>query len=147
MQSLEHDERPWGSYDVLLDTPYTKVKEITVDPGQRLSYQYHTKREENWTVVKGDLTVELDSVEITLPPGSSIHIPLLGKHRAINNTGEPVSFIEVQTGTYFGEDDIIRLEDDYDRAEDDPYFHLADGNYIGGLTMPKENTNKLNKDE
>ena len=109
------EKRPWGKFEVLFDTPYCKVKEITVDPGQRLSYQYHIKREENWTVVSGDLTVELDSVILTLPVGHSIHIPLGAKHRAINETDQPVSFIEVQTGTYFGEDDIIRIEDDYNR--------------------------------
>jgi mannose-6-phosphate isomerase len=147
MQALEHDERPWGCYDVLLDTDFTKVKLITVAPGQRLSYQYHTNRREQWTVVEGVLTVVLDDEIYTVKTGGSIHIPLEAKHRAWNKTDEVVQFIEVQTGTYFGEDDIIRLEDDYDRAQDDPYFHLADGNYIGGLTMPIENTNKLNKDE
>ena len=109
------EKRPWGKFEVLFDTPYCKVKEITVDPGQRLSYQYHIKREENWTVVSGDLTVELDSVILTLPVGHSIHILLGAKHRAINETDQPVSFIEVQTGTYFGEDDIVRIEDDYNR--------------------------------
>lgn len=107
--------RPWGEFEVLLDADYCKVKKITVNPGQRLSYQYHEKREENWTVVNGDLTIELDTLELTLPVGHSIHIPLGAKHRAINETNNPITFIEVQTGTYFGEDDIIRIEDDYNR--------------------------------
>ena len=96
MQSLEHDERPWGCYDVLLDTDFTKVKLITVAPNQRLSYQSHNKREENWIVVKGDLTVVRESIE----------------HKVV--TGE-------QTGDYFGEDDIIRYQDDWDRGI---YDHL-----------------------
>ena len=157
MQTLEH--RPWGTYEVLHDTADCKVKQIIVEPSHRLSYQYHNKREENWTVVKGDLTVELDSVEIVLPVGHSIHIPLGAKHRAINNTNEPVIFIEVQTGTYFGEDDIVRLEDDYMRSDDvQEFLEFVDEpgpwpeeydkvHTIGGLTMPKENTNKLNKNE
>lgn len=107
--------RPWGEFKVLLDTDYCKVKRITINPGQRLSYQYHEKREENWTVVNGSLTIELDTLELTLPVGHSIHIPLGAKHRAINETNNPITFIEVQTGTYFGEDDIIRIEDDYNR--------------------------------
>ena len=107
--------RPWGEFEVLLDTDYCKVKRITINPGQRLSYQYHEKREENWTVVNGSLTIELDTLELTLPVGHSIYIPLGAKHRAINETNNPITFIEVQTGTYFGEDDIIRIEDDYNR--------------------------------
>lgn len=108
-------QRPWGYYEVLLDAPYTKVKEITVEPGHRLSYQSHHKREEYWTVVKGNLTVILEGKEHTLYTGKSIHIPVGSKHRAWNKTDKLVQFIEVQTGAYFGEDDIIRYEDDYER--------------------------------
>ena len=115
MQSLEHDERPWGCYDVLLDTDTTKVKIITVKPGGRLSYQYHDKRSEVWACVKGKLSVILDDVLHELFPGDSIVIPQGAKHRAFNDTMEVSQFIETQTGTYFGEDDIVRLEDDYDR--------------------------------
>lgn len=115
MQILDFEQRPWGCYDVLLETPYCKVKEITVDPGQKLSYQSHEYRQEQWTVVKGKLTVVLDDETVTIPAGHSIHIPLGAKHRAWNTTDEPISFIEVQTGTYFGEDDITRYEDDYGR--------------------------------
>ena len=107
--------RPWGKYEVLLDADNVKVKRITVDPGQRLSYQYHDKRREQWTVVSGELTIILDGEKRFRCPGESIHIPLGAAHRAWNETDEPVVFIEVQTGTYFGEDDIVRLEDDYAR--------------------------------
>lgn len=115
MQALEHDERPWGCYDVLLDNDYTKVKMITVAPGQRLSYQSHTKRSEQWTVIKGRLTVILDDEQLVFYPGESVYIPCCSKHRAWNETDQVTQFIEVQTGEYFGEDDITRYEDDYER--------------------------------
>ena len=124
MNSLEHDERPWGCYDVLLDTDFTKVKLITVAPGKRLSYQSHEKRQEQWTLVKGELTVIRDGDEYTLDnPGESITIPRGDKHRAWNKTDKPVQFVEVQTGDYFGEDDIVRYQDDWDRGIHD---HLDD---------------------
>ena len=109
------ENRPWGTYEVLLDADYCKVKRIVVNPGHRLSYQYHHKRREQWTVVEGTLTIVLDDLEHTIKTGGSIFIPLEAKHRAWNKTDKPVTFIEVQTGTYFGEDDIVRLEDDYKR--------------------------------
>ena len=109
------ETRPWGTYQVLLDTDDVKVKRIIVSPGQRLSYQSHTKRQEQWTVVKGELTIVLDGDKVFRSPGESIKIPLGARHRAWNETDEPVTFIEVQTGTYFGEDDIERYEDDYNR--------------------------------
>ena len=112
----EVDVRPWGKYEVLLDAPDVKVKKITVNPNSRLSYQYHDKRREQWVVVKGNLTIILDDDKVFRYTGESNHIPMGAKHRAWNETDEEVVFIEVQTGTYFGEDDIIRLEDDYDRT-------------------------------
>jgi len=112
---MEIEHRPWGKYEVLLDALNVKVKRITVNPNSRLSYQYHDKRKEQWTVVKGNLTIVLDEDKVFRYPGESIHIPLGAKHRAWNETNEEVVFIEVQTGTYFGEDDIIRIEDDYNR--------------------------------
>ena len=107
--------RPWGEYEILLDEWNVKVKRIRVKPGKRLSYQYHNKRREEWIVVKGNLTIILDDDKVFRYPGESIHIPLGAKHRAWNETSEDVIFIEVQTGTYFGEDDIVRYEDDYNR--------------------------------
>ena len=111
------ESRPWGMFEVLLDTPECKVKRITVAPEQRLSYQSHEKRQEQWVVVKGILTVILEGIEYTLHPGSSMFIDRGEKHRAWNTTKDIVQFIEVQTGTYFGEDDIIRYEDDYERVQ------------------------------
>ena len=109
------ETRPWGFYEILLDTDYTKVKQITVNPNQKLSYQYHEKRKEYWTIVKGSATIILDDEKIFRNQGESIHIPLGSKHRIINETEETLIFVEVQTGTYFGEDDITRIEDEYGR--------------------------------
>lgn len=110
------ENRPWGSYEVLLDDPIVKVKRIIVNPKQQLSYQYHQHRSENWTIVSGVAEVVLDDVVHVLHPSEHIFIPQGAKHRIRNPFDEPVVFIEVQTGTYFGEDDIIRLSDDYGRV-------------------------------
>ena len=109
--------RPWGFYEILLDTDYTKVKQITVNPNQKLSYQYHNYRKEFWTIVQGSATIILDNDKIFRNQGESIHIPLGAKHRIINDTEDQLIFIEVQVGTYFGEDDIVRIEDDYGRED------------------------------
>jgi mannose-6-phosphate isomerase-like protein (cupin superfamily) len=107
---------PWGKWEVLLDAPDCKVKRITVEPGRRLSYQKHFRRQEHWYVVSGQALVTLDGRGIPLQSGQAVDIPRGAAHR-IENTGEsPLIFIETQTGSYFGEDDIIRLEDDYGRA-------------------------------
>lgn len=112
---LEIGERPWGKYYVLADESDYKLKRIEVNAGQRLSYQYHHKRQEQWTIVKGEAVVILDGIEHTVKYGESIFIPLGARHRIENRTDSTVVFIEVQTGTYFGEDDIVRVEDDYKR--------------------------------
>ena len=113
---LEVGERPWGKYYVLEDEENYKLKRIEVNVGHRLSYQYHHHRQEFWTVVQGEAVVVLDGVEHVVKYGESIFIPLGAKHRIENRSSELLVFIEVQTGTYFGEDDIIRLEDDYARG-------------------------------
>jgi mannose-6-phosphate isomerase len=107
--------RPWGQFKVLYDSEYTKVKELTVKPNQRLSYQYHKHRQEHWVVVKGVATVTLDTVTKEFDYNNHIDIPFGIKHRLANNTDDDLIIIEIQTGTYFGEDDIIRLDDDYNR--------------------------------
>lgn len=114
---LEIGERPWGKYFVLEDEENYKLKRIVVNPHHRLSYQYHKHRQEFWTIVQGEAVVVLDGVEHIVKYGESIFIPLGAKHRIENRTDNPLIFIEVQTGTYFGEDDIIRLEDDYARED------------------------------
>ncbi len=113
----EYDERPWGSFTVLDDeTSDHKVKRIVVAPGKRLSYQTHSQRAEHWFIVSGIATVTLDGDELTCTAGQGVDIGLGVAHRCENRGTEPVVFIEVQTGTYFGEDDIVRLEDDFGRA-------------------------------
>ena len=107
--------RPWGRYDILgVDVNY-KVKEIKVNPGQRLSYQYHNSRDEYWVIVKGTAEVTIDSKVHYLKSGDMITIKRSQKHRVKNTSSDTLSFIEIQLGEYFGEDDIIRLEDDYKR--------------------------------
>ena len=112
---LEIGERPWGKYFVLEDEPHYKLKRIEVNPGQRLSYQFHHHRQEFWTIVEGEAIVTLDEEEISLKYGESIHVPQGAKHRIANRSENLVVFVEVQTGSYFGEDDIVRLQDDYAR--------------------------------
>jgi len=114
---IEVGERPWGKYYVLEDKENYKLKRIEVNAGHRLSYQYHHHRQEFWTVVQGEAVVVLDGVEHVVKYGESIFIPLGAKHRIENRSSELLVFIEVQTGTYFGEDDIVRIEDDYSREE------------------------------
>ena len=113
----EFDERPWGNYTVLDDqAPDHKVKRIVVNPGKRLSYQVHAKRSEHWFIVAGVATVVLDGETFERRPGESVDIAIGAAHRCENHGEEPVVFIEVQSGTYFGEDDIVRLEDDFGRS-------------------------------
>ena len=109
------EERPWGKFEILVDSDYCKVKRITVNPGGRLSYQYHEKRSESWTIIEGVGTLTLEGKNIDLIAGENIKIPIKAKHRITNNGLQKLVFIEVQTGSYFGEDDIIRIEDDYNR--------------------------------
>ena len=112
----EGDERPWGRWEILSEEPNYKVKRITVKPGKRLSYQTHAKRREHWAVVQGKALVTLDGKETPLGPGGTVDIPVGGAHRIANSGDEDLVFIEVQLGSYFGEDDIVRLEDDFGRA-------------------------------
>ncbi|HEX7168700.1 MAG TPA: phosphomannose isomerase type II C-terminal cupin domain [Acidimicrobiales bacterium] len=111
-----YDERPWGNYTVLDDAPGHKVKRIVVSPGMRLSYQTHSRRAEHWFVVQGDGVVTLDGQLRAVSPGTAVDVPVGTAHR-IENTGDSdLVFIEVQHGEYFGEDDIVRLEDDFGRS-------------------------------
>ncbi len=110
------ERRPWGTYAVLDDGDDCKVKRITVDPGQRLSYQSHARRAEHWVVVRGTATVTLDGTEIVVGPGQAIDIPLQAAHRVANQGTDELVFVEVQLGDYFGEDDIVRYSDDYGRV-------------------------------
>ena len=107
--------RPWGRYEILQDTPAYKVKTVWVLPGHRLSLQRHQKRQEHWFIVQGVADVVLGDKEFTKNPGETVDIAVGQLHRIGNSGTEEVIFIEVQTGTYFGEDDIERIQDDYAR--------------------------------
>jgi len=111
----ETDERPWGSYEVLEERPGFKVKRLEVKPGARLSLQRHSRRSEHWVVVEGVADVVCGDSELQLEKGKHIHIPAETNHRLGNSANYPLTLIEVQLGDYLGEDDIVRLEDDYKR--------------------------------
>jgi mannose-1-phosphate guanylyltransferase/mannose-6-phosphate isomerase len=108
--------RPWGSYTVLEDAPDCKVKRLVVKPGQVLSLQRHQRRAEHWTVVQGTAKVRIGDDEVLLEENQSTYIPVNTLHRLENPGTEDIHLIEVQTGDYFGEDDIERFEDIYGRS-------------------------------
>ncbi len=112
---LEKSDRPWGRYEVLQESANYKVKSIHVNPGQRLSYQRHQKRAEHWFITQGSGEVTIEGVISQVCPGSVIDIAINQLHRIANTGDVELIFIEVQTGTYFGEDDIERIEDDFGR--------------------------------
>lgn len=109
--------RPWGSYCILEDAADCKVKRLVVKPGQVLSLQMHQRRAEHWTVIRGVAKVRIDDSEFLLRPNQSTYIPVQTRHRLENPGSEDVHLIEVQTGDYFGEDDIVRFEDIYGRVK------------------------------
>jgi mannose-6-phosphate isomerase-like protein (cupin superfamily) len=112
----EFDLRPWGNYTVLDDDASDhKIKRIVVEPGKRLSYQRHSRRAEHWFVIEGVATVTLNDVEHKVKKFEAIEIPREMNHRVANEESVPLILIEIQYGDYFGEDDIVRLEDDYGR--------------------------------
>jgi mannose-6-phosphate isomerase len=110
------ERRPWGTFTVLDEGEGYKVKRIEVLAGKRLSYQRHARRAEHWMVVAGSAAVTLDGREITLAVGDTVDIATGASHRIANPGEETLVFIEIQRGDYLGEDDITRLEDDYDRS-------------------------------
>ena len=111
-----HEERPWGSFTILAEGSTYKVKTITVLPGKRLSYQKHARRSEYWTIVQGAGIFTLDGANQSVEVGDRVEVPLRAAHRIQNPGTESLVFIEVQLGDYFGEDDIVRLEDDFGRT-------------------------------
>src|SRR2546422_1557822 len=114
--SPKFDQRPWGTFTVLDEGDNFKVKRIEVLPGKRLSYQKHSQRAEHWVVVQGTAKVTIDDREIVLTSGEAIDIAIGVAHRVENPGNELLVFIEVQRGSYLGEDDIVRLQDDFGRA-------------------------------
>lgn len=114
---MEYDERPWGSYRVVDEGPGYKVKRIIVHPGKRLSLQRHAQRREHWVIVTGNGSVTRDGEVFDVVARDAIDIPCGAVHRLENIGSGPLVMIEVQHGEYLGEDDIVRLEDDYGRLE------------------------------
>ncbi len=113
---MEKDERPWGKYEVLCEAPGTKTKRIEVYPGKRFSLQKHLKRAEKWIVMTGQGIATVGEQQVKVGPGSFVDVPCGQTHR-MHNIGEtPLVIIEVQFGSYLGEDDIVRFEDDFGRA-------------------------------
>ncbi len=115
MSSPLTEHRPWGYYQVLADELDHKIKRLCVYPDRRLSLQSHQKRSEHWYVLQGEACVTLNQEEIMLRPGQAVDIPIGTKHRLQNRGTENLLIIEIQTGKYFGEDDIERFNDDYGR--------------------------------
>jgi len=112
---MTSENRPWGSYTIIKEADDHKVKTITVEPGRRLSYQTHEKRSEYWVIVSGTGTVTLDGITSLAVGGDAFIIEQGIPHRIENTGSEELIFIEVQLGIYFGEDDIVRIEDDFGR--------------------------------
>jgi len=114
--TLKSERRPWGSWSVLYEGEGMKVKLIEVDPGQRLSLQYHRHRSELWICVSGRALAVVGESEFHLGPRDTATIPAGTVHRLGNPGEEPMSIVEVQQGELLSEEDIVRLEDDYQRA-------------------------------
>jgi mannose-6-phosphate isomerase-like protein (cupin superfamily) len=114
--SPKFDRRPWGTFTVLDEGENYKVKRIEVLAGKRLSYQKHAQRAEHWVVVQGTAKVTLDDRDIIVSVGEDVDIPVGSAHRVENPGDELLIFIEVQKGSYLGEDDIVRLQDDFGRT-------------------------------
>ncbi len=113
---IERTLRPWGWFELVSEADQHKIKRIGVLPGQRISLQKHSWRAEHWVVVQGTAQVTLGEDTLVLTVGQHCDIGPGQVHRLANLTSEPMEIIEVQFGTYLGEDDIVRLGDDYGRA-------------------------------
>ncbi|MCG8433824.1 MAG: cupin domain-containing protein, partial [Gammaproteobacteria bacterium] len=119
-EALDGNEvfRPWGSYEVLKGSNGFQVKRLCIKPGGRLSLQLHNHRAEHWVVVRGVAKVTLGEKEFNLHENESTYVPKETKHRLENDGEEPVEIIEIQTGSYLGEDDIVRFDDCYGRVSE-----------------------------
>jgi mannose-6-phosphate isomerase-like protein (cupin superfamily) len=115
-ETIERTVRPWGWFETVSEERGNKIKRIGVNPGQQISLQRHRQRAEHWVVVRGIAEVTLDAKVFALGVGGHCDIALGQVHRLANHTDEPVEIVEVQFGSYLGEDDIERLQDDYGRS-------------------------------
>lgn len=113
---VPESERPWGRYKVLSQGERFKVKHIVIHPGKRLSFQYHFHRSEHWVVVRGTALVQLDDEEQLVHEGKSVFVSKSVRHRLANPGKVPLEIVEIQCGEYLGEDDIVRITDDYRRT-------------------------------
>jgi mannose-6-phosphate isomerase-like protein (cupin superfamily) len=115
-QPASRVDRPWGWYQVIGETPGSKVKRIHVLPGHKLSLQMHSQRAEHWVVTIGTARVVIGESELDLPTGEHCQIARNQVHRLENRTGEALEIVEIQIGEYLDEDDIIRIADSYGRG-------------------------------
>ena len=111
----ESDDRPWGTWTILDEGAGFKVKRIKVKPHARLSYQTHEHRAEHWVVVAGTASSIIDGETVVSRVGECVDIAIGQPHRIVNNEDTPLTIIEIQRGDYLGEDDIVRLADDFGR--------------------------------
>jgi mannose-6-phosphate isomerase-like protein (cupin superfamily) len=115
-ETIERTLRPWGWYETVSEVSGIKIKRIGVNPGQQISLQKHLQRAEHWVVTRGHAHITLDAQLLLLGPGGHCDIAVGQVHRIANRTQEPLEIVEVQFGAYLGEDDIVRLQDDYGRS-------------------------------
>ena len=111
------ETRPWGGYIILIDHKNYKVKKLIINQKKRFSLQYHNKRTETWTIIRGKVEITIGDKKGIYSYGQTVSVPVSTVHRIENIGDEDAEIIEVQTGTYFGEDDITRLEDDFGRIK------------------------------
>ena len=116
MDGLKNETKPWGCYAVLHTADGFQVKRVEISPSKRLSLQTHAKRTETWVVVSGEGAAILGKKEVAVRRGSVVQVGVGEVHRMHNTGPKPLVFIEVQLGDYLGEDDIVRLEDDFNRV-------------------------------
>jgi mannose-6-phosphate isomerase-like protein (cupin superfamily) len=114
-EQLPENVRLWGFYEILKTAAHYQVKQHVIHPGKRNSYQRHQRRTEYWIIVEGHCRATINDELIEADPGDCLSVPVGTKHRWMNPGTSPLVLIEVQTGDYFGEDDIERFEDDYGR--------------------------------
>ena len=112
----DYEQRPWGEFETLAEGDNFKVKKLTVIPGGHLSLQSHKFREETWVIIQGQAEVIVGDTTAQLLPGSRVGIEVGDIHRLKNSGDEPLIVVEVQYGSYLGEDDITRYADDYGRS-------------------------------
>ena len=112
---IEKEDRPWGSFFVIHEEEDYKLKRLEITPNKRLSYQFHDKRSETWVIISGRPSITINDITKFYDKGDTVIIPVGTKHRIENKDKEIVVLIEIQTGSYFGEDDITRIEDDFNR--------------------------------